>query len=229
MSKITIIDVGTSAMSLNMFAHGCLISKIILVNLIFIFLIVVFLVIVFIPIINLISFLFNFTKIRLIIWSSIKHQFFLTMCIRASLELTFSILLKPFTKHSFVIRRFYARSNICFIGLWKACWWILWFHWDYWILNLGFILLWESLVLFQYQTFRFLAIFFLFLNRFFVILPMIFQILHSFYFFGIDILLLAIRILRRITIVMIVRSECKYWIVHNRLLHAFCTSFFFVL
>ena len=120
-SEIAIIDVWTSSMSLNMFAHGSLISKIILVNFISIFLIIVFLFILLILIIDLFYFLFCSAKIRLKVLSSIEHQFFLTVCIGAPFELTFTILLKPFAKHSFVVGRLNTRGNLGFVGLCRAC------------------------------------------------------------------------------------------------------------
>ena len=212
-----------------MFAHGSLISKIILVNLISIFLIIVFLFIVLILVINLFYFLIRSAKIRLKDLSSIEHQFFLTVCIGAPFELTFTILLKPFAKHCFVVGRLNTRGNLGFVGLCRACWRVLWLYWNHWILNLGLVLLWKRLVLFLVQTFWFLTIFLQFFKWLFIILPVIFQVLQSLDFFCIDIPISPFRLLWRITIIMIIRSECKYWIVHYWLLYTFCTSILHIL
>ena len=117
MSESAIIDVWATSMSLNMFAHNCLISKIVLVNLMPVFFIIV-LFFALALVINLFDFLglLGLAKIRLIVLSSVKHQFFLTVGICTSFKLTFPILLKPFAQHSLVVGRLCAGGNLGFLG-----------------------------------------------------------------------------------------------------------------
>ena len=191
MSKSAIINIWATSFSLNMFAHDSLVSEVGLIDLLSVlFIIVLLLFLLFVLIIKLLTFLvlLCITKISLKVLSSVEHQFFLTVGVCTSIELTFPILLKPFAKHCLVVWRFCARGNLGFLRLCLSSWWILRLSWDYWFLKLGFVLLWRRLTLFLVQAFRFLTLFLLFFNRFLIIFPMIFQILHIFYFFSINFL-----------------------------------------
>lgn len=233
MSKSAIINVWANSVSLNISAHDSLIPEVSLIDFLsIVFIIVLLLFLIFVLIIKWFAFLvlLSFGKIRLEILSSVEHQFFLTMGICTSIELTFSILFEPFAKYCLVVWRFCALVSLDFLRLCLPCRWILRLSWDYWLLNLGIVLLWKRLTLFLTLASRFLTLFLLFFNCFFIIFPMIFQILHRFYFFWIDFLLFTIRLLIwRITVIMIIRSECKYRIMHNWLLYTFCTSILFFL